>query len=106
MNKFKAFGKDRKNSFPVRKGMMIRFSEDMDNPSARNWVVLPITKNDLRRSVNADSEGLYAFGGMWYGRNPMKIKSYGKIQPINEDVHLVKMNLHGMSVDEIFTLVD
>ena len=90
----------------LRKGMVIRFKEDLANPNARSWVVLPVTKKDLKRGVNADKEGLYAFGGMWYGRNPMKIKSYGKILPIEEDVYLVRRDLHAIKVDDLQKLVN
>ena len=89
----------------LQKGMIIRFKEDLVDPKARNWVVLPVTKKDLKR-VNADKEGLYAFGGMWYGRNPMKIESYGKILPIEEDVYLVRRDLHAIKVDAVQKLVN
>ena len=90
----------------LRKGMVIRFKEDLENPNARNWVVLPVTKKDLKKDVNADKEGLYAFGGLWYGRNPMKIKSYGKILPIDEDVYLVRRDLYAIKVDDVQKLVN
>ena len=90
----------------LQKGMIIRFKEDLENPNARNWMVLPVTKKDLKRGINAYKEGLHAFGGMWYGRNPMKIKSYGKIRPIEEDVYLVRRVLHSIKVDDIQKLVN
>ncbi len=47
---------------------------------------------------------------MWYGRNPMKHKSYGNIiDPFYEEeqeFELVKENIWRMSVDEIKTLVN
>lgn len=89
----------------LKKGMIIRFQEDIDKINARNWVILLVTKKDLKRGVNAEKEGLYAFGGMWYGRNPNKIKSYGKISSIDEDVYLVRKNLLCISVDNIQKLV-
>jgi hypothetical protein len=90
----------------LRKGMVIRFEEDLNNPNKRNWIVLLVTKKDLKRGVNAENEGLHAFGGMWYGRNPMKIKSYGKILPIEEDVYLIHRDLQGIKVDEFKNLVE
>jgi len=90
----------------LRKGMIIRFKEDLLNPNARNWIVLPVTKKDLKRGINADKEGLYAFGGMWYGRNPMKIESYGKILPIKEEVYLVRKDLHAIKVSDIQKLTN
>ncbi len=89
----------------LRKGMVIRFTKDENNLHARNWVVLPVTKKDIKRGINADQIGFFAFGGMWYGRNPMKIKSYGKIQSIDEDFKIIRKDLYGISVDDIQKLV-
>lgn len=79
----------------------------------RCWMVLDISKHDFRSRrhggpLNVDRTGLHAFGGMWYGRNPLKIKSYGKVIPIyNQNyIEIVRENIVGMSVDEIKQLVD
>ena len=58
--------------------------------SRRHWVVLNVTKRDLKMGVNAPCPGLYGFGGMWYGRKVFNYKSYGKIQ-----------NLDGVKIIEI-----
>lgn len=89
----------------LKKNMIIRFVHDLDNPNARNWVVLPVTKKDLKRGVNAEKEGLYGFGGLWYGRNPTKIRSYGKISIIEDEYIIIRDNLHSISVDDIKKLV-
>mgnify|MGYP003586188967 CR=1 FL=1 len=79
----------------------------------RCWMVLDVNRHEFRNRrhggiLNVDHIGLHAFGGMWYGRNPLKIKSYGKVIPIyNRDyIEIVKENIIGMSVDEIQKLVN
>ena len=76
----------------IKKGMIIRFK---DENYSRCWMVLPVTKKDLKRGINSDKEGLHAFGGMWYGRNPMKNNSYGKILSIDnvDDVEIIHNNI-------------
>lgn len=58
--------------------------------------------------MSANRVGLYGFGGMWYGRNPTKHKSYGKISPIEslDEVVVIKSDIHGMSVNDIRKLVN
>lgn len=101
------------NSSILKKSMLIRFKSEVKEAtergwSFRHWVVLPVTKEDFKKGINADSEGLYAFGGMWYGRNPMKRKSYGKISPVDDisDIEIVRTFLMGMKVNEIQKLVN
>lgn len=73
----------------------------------RCWIVLPVTKKDISKGINADKEGLYGFGGMWYGRNPMKIKSYGKIIPLDySDIKIIHPSIRGLSVNYIQSLVN
>lgn len=74
----------------IEKGMIIRFKEDLNNQYARNWIILPVSKKDIKRGMNAEKEGLYGFGGLWYGRNPMKSKNYGKISSIMKDFIIIK----------------
>ena len=77
--------------------MIVMFADEFDNPYARNWIVLPVTMKDIKRGTSADSVGLYAFGGFWYGKQPTKIRSYGKISPITSDVILVERTIISMS---------
>lgn len=73
----------------------------------RCWVVLQVTEKDVKRGINADVPGRYAFAGMWYGRNPAKIRSYGKIRSLDKrGWHTVRNDLHCMKVNEIKELVD
>lgn len=46
----------------------------------RRAVVLPVSKRDVLRGINADKPGLYMFSGMWYGKDPHNDYSFGKIQ--------------------------
>lgn len=89
----------------LKKGMIIRF---VDQDYVRNWIILPVTKKELNRGINAEGFGLYAFGGLWYGRNPMKTKSYGKIVPIDEtdNIEVIHNDIIGLSVNEIAKLVN
>ncbi len=46
----------------------------------RRWVVLKVTRWDVENTnIKADEPGFYAFGGMWYGDNPLSKSSYGRI---------------------------
>lgn len=45
----------------------------------RKAVVLYVTKADIEEGMNALKPGLYAFHGMWYGKDPLDHRSYGKI---------------------------
>jgi len=88
----------------LKPGMLIRRN---GKGYQRCWIVLPVTKKDLKRGINAPCEGLYGFGGMWYGRNPMKHRCYGKIANLTtDDYTIVRSDIHGLSVDEIQRLVD
>lgn len=43
-------------------------------------IVLRVTSAMIRRgTVDAPRPGLYGFHGMWYGDDPMDVRSYGKI---------------------------
>jgi len=44
-------------------------------------VVMPVSKADLARGVNAQKRGLFAFYGLCPGEPPCSISSYGKIIP-------------------------
>lgn len=86
----------------MESGTIIRFNTD----NSRNWIVLNVTKKDIRRGLNVEREGFHAFGGLWHGRNPNKVKSYGKVKPIIGDYTIVRQNIHRLSVNEIQKLVD
>lgn len=43
-------------------------------------VALKVTQRDIDRGLNASKPGVYLFRGMWYGRDPTNIKSFGKIE--------------------------
>ena len=45
----------------------------------RLWVVLPVSRNQAKRLMNARGPGTYLFGGLWYGRDPLSHRSYGKM---------------------------
>lgn len=50
--------------------------------ASRLYVVLPLTKADIVRGMNAESPGLHLFGGYWYSGGPLRHRSYGKILPL------------------------
>lgn len=45
----------------------------------RKAVVLEVSKKDIDNGLNVLKPGLYAFHGMWYGKDPLDHRSYGKI---------------------------
>lgn len=51
--------------------------------SRRKWVVLPVTREDVRRGANVRASGLHLFGGYWYASEaiggPLSPKAYGKV---------------------------
>jgi len=73
----------------------------------RAWVLLYVTEEDLNNGVNAEEVGLHAFGGMWYGSDPLSIESYGKILDIERDkIVEVLDNVTHLPVKKIKELVD
>lgn len=49
--------------------------------SNRLWVALYVCDHDIKAGINAKKPGVHLFGGMWYGRDPRKKTSFGKIIP-------------------------
>ena len=45
-------------------------------------IVLEVTKRRKRKGENCDKPGLYLFHGMWYGRYPLNIGAFGKIESL------------------------
>lgn len=43
-------------------------------------VALNVTKKDIMKMTNVTRPGIYLFRGYWYGKNPLDINSYGKIE--------------------------
>lgn len=88
----------------LKKDMIVRVQD-------RNWIVLPVTSKDISwkrrlRAINAPKPGLYGFAGMWYGSNPFKPQSYGKIIELNDkDISIVRTHLSGLNRRHIQQLV-
>ena len=45
----------------------------------RLWVELPVASADVQRGVNTRTPGLKLFTGLWYGKDPLDPRNYGKI---------------------------
>lgn len=69
-------------------------------------IILEVSKEELKRGINADKTGLYGFRGFWYGRDRFKIKSYGKIYKLTGVEVLLKKDTIGMSNVELKKLLD
>lgn len=69
-------------------------------------IILEVSKEELKRGINADKTGLYGFRGFWYGRDRFKIKSYGKIYKLTGAEVLLKKDTIGMSNVELKKLLD
>ena len=65
----------------LKSNMIVHIKED--DGFDRNVIILPISKKDLKRGVNASHIGLFGFRGFWYKGNGTKWKSYGKIYDIS-----------------------
>ncbi len=75
-----------------------------------NVIVLPVTKKDLKRGINADHTGLYGFRGLWYKGNGTKHISYGKIYDLScykeNDYEIIKENIFGLSKKELQEILE
>lgn len=59
----------------------------------RKAVVLQVTQKDIDSGIDALKPGLYAFHGFWYGKDPLSIKSYGKmVYPVGQVIGRAKKN--------------
>jgi len=91
-----------------KKLQIVGFTDD--SGIYRRVVVLPVTKKDIKRGINAEFPGLYGFRGLWYSGNGTKIKSYGKIYELDPDYYkdmmIVRDNIIGLSKKELQKLVD
>jgi hypothetical protein len=61
----------------------------------RCWVILKVTADDIKAGVDARRAGLYAFGGMWYGKKKADHSSYGKMLHLSELADDGKVRLIG-----------
>jgi hypothetical protein len=67
-----------------------------------NCIVLPVTKKDIERGVNAVMPGLYGFRGLWYKGNGTKRMSYGKIYDLAfYDCKVIRDNIKGLSKKQL-----
>lgn len=56
----------------------------------RTWRVLQVTQERFDTTdIDVEKSGLYAFGGMWYGTDPLDISSYGKVLELDDTFTLV-----------------
>jgi len=58
----------------------------------RYWIALMVNPEDFEKgidSIDVESTGLYAFGGMWYGNDPNSKSSFGKVIPIEGEFEIV-----------------
>lgn len=60
-------------------------------------IVLRVTRKDMSDGTCVEKAGLYGFHGMWYGRDPMNNKSYGKVTALSPDFY----NLRVLNIDEL-----
>jgi len=93
-------------------GDLILFRDDITEQykkhwsNERYWIVLEVTQEMIDTTgINTDKPGLYAFGGMWYGEDPMDVKSYGKIDYLDSyyEIFFDSVNL---TAEEIKKLVN
>lgn len=77
------------------KNMIVRIK---DGERYVNVILLYVTKKDLKKGINAISEGLYGFRGFWYKGNGTKKNSYGKIYDLScyDDIQIIRKNIYGL----------
>ena len=73
-----------------------------------NVIVLPVTKENIKRGINADHVGLFGFRGLWYNGNGTRIKSYGKIFDLSEEseIYLIRNDIRGLSKKTLRKILD
>jgi hypothetical protein len=73
----------------------------------RSWVILYISQYEIEsQGLNADKEGYYGFGGMWYGDDPNNNRSYGKIIELDENEITFNGTVLNYNLQELKALVD
>ena len=83
--------------------------KDYDSSNAYwNVIVLPVTKENIKRGINADHVGLFGFRGLWYNGNGTRIKSYGKIFDLSEEseIYLIRNDIRGLSKKTLRKILD
>lgn len=91
----------------LKPGMILNVSYTIGNTIVdRNIILLNVTKEDIKKGVQADYPGLHGFYGFWYGRNPTKISSYGKIEGSVDEMQLNILSYKTYTVkhDSLFCL--
>ena len=76
--------------FKWKKGMLAL------NENGSLCIILEVPEKYLKRGLNAETPGLYGFRGFWYGRDRFNIKSYGKIEHL-ENLTFYRVNSTRMS---------
>lgn len=73
--------------------------EDYPN---RIWVVLEVTEKYFDEwHIDVPEPGLYAFGGMWYGDDPLDIENFGKVLPLSNKFSIIDNFL--VSIDKLWS---
>lgn len=78
-----------------------------DDGIDRNVIILPVTKKDIKRGINASHTGLFGFRGFWYNGNGTKWKSYGKIYDISDYniIDIVRKDICGINKKQLQELL-
>lgn len=59
---------------------LFRRLREMAHGGDRLWVELTVTKQDIKRyGLNTVTPGPKLFTGLWYGKDPLSFRSYGKM---------------------------
>jgi len=83
----------------MQNGIIVKFKDE-----SKYWIVLYVAKKDLKK-IAVKQEGFYCFARMWHGRNPLKIKSYGKIKWLEGNFEIIRPSIHRLSVNQIKEMV-
>lgn len=58
---------------------MARLFRQIGETSSRLWVELTVTREDIARGLNTCKPGPKLFTGLWYGKDPLDFRNYGKM---------------------------
>jgi len=74
--------------------------------TSRLWVALWVSLEDVWDGCAARCAGFHAFGGLWYGDDPMWIGSYGKILALDSCDFDVVARVSEFFLEELRQLCD
>ena len=58
---------------------MARLFRQLGVTTDRLWIELTVSRGDIARGMNTRTPGPKLFTGLWYGKDPLDARNYGKM---------------------------